>query len=129
MGYRIYALLLGGAVVGLFVTPLLFGVAGTVLPAFGWLPNLAESNGFVPLLEDPRVWPAIRLTLQTGLSATLLVFLLTMLCLVCMQRSRMWRWVLASLPPLLAVPHAVDRAVNLTLGEWLGASSNILGGA
>jgi len=31
---------------------------------------------------------------------------LTTLCLVCVQRTRVWRWVLASLPPLLAVPHA-----------------------
>ncbi len=98
--------LLGGAVLLLFVTPLLAGLFGTVLPAFGLLPGLAETEGFTQLFNDSRFWPSVKLTLQTGLIATALVFLLTTLCLVCVQRTRIWRWVLASLPPLLAVPHA-----------------------
>jgi len=106
MKKRWLAALLGGGVVALFSLPLVFGILGTVLPAFGWLPNLAETEGFTQLLNDSRFWPSVRLTLQTGFLSTLLVFLLTMLCLVCAHRTRMWRWVLTSLPPLLAVPHA-----------------------
>ena len=90
----------------LFVAPLLAGLMGTVLPAFGLLPQLADAQGFTQLFNDPRFWPSVRLTLQTGLSASVLVLLLTTLCLVCMQRTRLWGWVLSSLPPLLAVPHA-----------------------
>jgi len=99
-------MLLGGGVVCLFVLPLLLGIFGTVLPAFGWLPNLADTEGFTKLFNDSRLWPSVRLTLQTGVTATVLVFLLTMMCLVCVHRTRLWRWVLGSLPPLLAVPHA-----------------------
>lgn len=96
----------GGAVLLLFVLPLVAGLLGTVLPAFGLLPGLSESEGFTALASDSRFWPSIRLTLITGLSATALVFLLTMLCLVSVHRTRLWRWVLGALPPLLAVPHA-----------------------
>jgi len=98
--------LLGIGVLLLFATPLITGLLGTILPAFGLLPKLAETEGFTQLFSDPRFLPSIVLSLQTGLTATLVVFCLTMLCLVCGRRTRIWRWVLASLPPLLAVPHA-----------------------
>lgn len=88
------------------MAPLCAGFLGTLLPAFGLLPGLAESEGFSALFADARFWPAVRLTLQTGFLATLLVVILTVVCVVCVQRTRVWRWVLASLPPLLAVPHA-----------------------
>lgn len=96
----------GGLVLLLFVVPLVAGLVGTLLPAFGLLPGLAESQGFSQLFADSRFWPSVRLTLFTGLTATALVFLLTTLSLVCVHRTRLWRWLLASLPPLLAVPHA-----------------------
>jgi len=106
MAARFIAVILGCAVLLLFIAPLVAGLAGTVLPAFGLLPQFAETEGFTELFSDPRFWPSVRLTLQTGLTATAVVFLLTTLALVCVQRTRVWRWVLASLPPLLAVPHA-----------------------
>ncbi len=98
--------LLGWGVLLLFVAPLCAGFLGTLLPAFGLVPGLAETEGFSVLFADARFWPAVRLTLQTGFLATALVMVLTIVCLVCVQRTRVWRWVLASLPPLLAVPHA-----------------------
>jgi len=99
-------LALGGGVLLLFIVPLLAGLVGTILPAFGLLPQLAENEGFTQLFSDPRFWPAAKLTLQTGLTATALSLLLTTVCLVCVQRTRLWQWVIASLPPLLAIPHA-----------------------
>lgn len=99
-------LVLGSFVLLLFVVPLLAGLIGTILPAFGLLPQLADTEGFTELFNDPRFWPAARLTLQTGLIATVLSLLLTTVCLVCVQRTRLWQWVIASLPPLLAIPHA-----------------------
>lgn len=106
MSARKISLVLGGVVLLFFVVPLLAGFLGTVLPAFGLLPGLAETEGFTALFADSRFWPSIILTLKTGLIATVLVLLITTLCLVCVQGTRVWRWVLASLPPLLAVPHA-----------------------
>ncbi len=103
---RRLGLVLGGGVLLLFIAPLLAGLIGTVLPAFGMLPQLAETEGFTPLFNDPRFWPSARLTLQTGLAATVISLLLTTVCLVCVQNTRLWRWVIASLPPLLAIPHA-----------------------
>jgi len=106
MSPRRLAIVLGGIVWLLFVIPLVAGFLGTVLPAFGLIPGLAETQGFSTLFSDPRFWPSVLLTLKTGLTATGLALLVTTLCLVCVQGTRVWRWVLASLPPLLAVPHA-----------------------
>jgi len=94
------------AVVLLFIAPLLVGLAGTILPAVGLMPELAPGNGFSQLLSDPRFKPALLLTLKTGLASTLLVLLVTVMALVCLHKTRWWRWMLAALPPLLAVPHA-----------------------
>jgi len=98
--------LVGYTIAFLFACPLLIGIAGSVLPALGLMPTLAPGNGFALLFNDPRFWPSIWLTVKTGLSATLLVLLLTLLTLVCAHGTRLWRWLMAFLPPLLAVPHA-----------------------
>lgn len=90
----------------LFAFPIVIGLLGSVLPAFGLLPPLADSEGFTELFSDPRFWPAIVLSLKTAIIATLLVLLLTMLALVCAHGTRLWRWLNGLLPPLLAVPHA-----------------------
>ncbi|MEE9321119.1 MAG: ABC transporter permease subunit [Granulosicoccus sp.] len=102
---RAFALL----IVALFVVPLLFGLAGTLLNAAGFF-SLASTggsgNGFNVVLSDPRFVPSIWLTLKTGIVATLLVLLLTVVTLVSAHDTRLWRWIKASMPPLLAVPHA-----------------------
>lgn len=97
----------------LFAGPLLVGILGTLAPAFGLGPfslEAANQNGafsaFNTLFEDPRFWPSIWLSVKTGVIATVLVLLLTLLTLVCVYRTRLWHWLGASLPPLLAVPHA-----------------------
>ena len=96
-------------IVALFVAPLLFGLAGTLLPATGLvsLASTAESgNGFAVVMSDPRFVPSVYLTLKTGIVTTLLVLLLTVVTLVSAHDTRLWRWMSASMPPLLAVPHA-----------------------
>lgn len=98
--------LIGGVIAALFTLPLLIGLAGSVMPAVGLMPNLAPGNGFVELVSDPRFWPSIKLSLKTGLTATGIVLLVTLLTLVCAYGTRLWRWLMAFLPPLLAVPHA-----------------------
>lgn len=117
----------------LFVLPLVVGLIGTALPAFGLMPSLAPSPGldgrgsspwqaFAAITGDPRFAPSIRLTLKTGIAATVIVLALVLLTLVSVHGSRWWRWVTASLPPLLAVPHAafaVGLAFLVAPSGWL----------
>ena len=96
----------GIVIAALFALPLLVGFIGSVLPAVGLMPNLAPGNGLQVLLADPRFWPSVFLSLKTGLTATILVLLVTLLTLVCAHGTRLWRWLMGFMPPLLAVPHA-----------------------
>lgn len=113
-----------------FVAPLVVGALGTLAPAFGLVPTLAPSgtgdagalSGFVSIAGDPRFPPAVVLTLKSGIVATLLVVALVTLTLVSVHGTRLWRWVTASLPPLLAVPHAafaVGLAFLVAPSGWL----------
>lgn len=90
----------------LFCLPILLGLVGTVIPALGLMPRLSDGNGFAHLINDPRFVPALWLTLKTGVIASLLVLLVTIVALVCLHQTRLWRWLLTALPPLLAIPHA-----------------------
>lgn len=100
------ARLIGVVIAVLFTVPLLVGFVGTLLPAVGWLPQFAPGNGWRDLITDPRFWPSILLSLKTGMLSTVFVLVVTSLSLVCVYGTRLWRWFMAFLPPLLAVPHA-----------------------
>ncbi|MDB4223563.1 ABC transporter permease subunit [Granulosicoccus sp.] len=89
-----------------FLLPIILGVMGTVLPAFGLASSIASGNGFEAVVSDPRFFSALALSLQTGVVATMLVLATTLLSLVCVHDTRLWRLLSASLPPVLAVPHA-----------------------
>ena len=90
----------------LFAVPILLGMLGTLLPAVGLTPDLAPGNGFARVFENPSFVTATLISLKTGLVATLIVLVLTTITLVSLHRTRLWSWLQASLPPLLAVPHA-----------------------
>ncbi len=90
----------------LFLLPIMLGVAGTLLPAFGLASVIASGNGFVDIFADPRLPSAFLMSLKTGVIATVLVLAMTLLSLVCVHDTRLWRLLSASLPPVLAVPHA-----------------------
>lgn len=90
----------------LFAAPILIGLIATTLPALGLMPTLAPGDGFAQLFADPRFWPSIYLTLKTGVLATVLVLILTLITLVCAHGTRLWRWLFGFLPPILAIPHA-----------------------
>ena len=92
--------------IGLFSMPIVLGLIGTLIPALGYMPGLTTGHGFAALFSDPRFFNATVLSVQTGLSATALVLLLTILALVSLHNTRLWLWLGASMPPLLAVPHA-----------------------
>lgn len=90
----------------LFLLPIVLGIAGTVLPAVGLASSIASGNGFAMLLNDPRFTSALILSVRTGAVATVLVLAITVITLVCTHNTRLWSWLSASLPPILAVPHA-----------------------
>lgn len=100
----------------LLVLPLLAGLAGTALPAFGWLPVLgAASWSLEPwraLLAEPGLATSLRLTLASGLGSTVLALMLAVTILAAGQGSRWLGIAERLLAPLLATPH-VAFAVGL----------------
>ena len=98
--------LTGVTIVVAFLAPLVVGILGSIIPAFGLMPSIAHGNGFTELFSDPRFLPSVLLSLKTGIAATLLTVVLTVVTLICVHGTRLWRFLITSLPPLLVVPHA-----------------------
>lgn len=99
-----------GLVVALMVLPVAAGLAGAVLPAFGYFPVLGgETFSLAPwseLLAWPGLGAAVRLSLFTGISATALSLAITILIVAAWQGTRSFRVVTSLLAPLLSLPHA-----------------------
>ncbi|WP_212523915.1 ABC transporter permease subunit [Actibacterium sp. MT2.3-13A] len=94
----------------LMLGPVLAGLAGTLLPAFGIFPALGGTAPSLAamraLLGWPGLGPAAGLSLSTGLAATVLSLILTALIVGSWHGTRAFRWLEAALSPLLSVPHA-----------------------
>lgn len=94
----------------LLLGPIVAGLAGTLLPAFGWLPALGGTamslDPWRALLAAPGLGRAVVLTLVTGFAATLLSFAIVVAFCAATQGSRLARRAQAALAPLLATPHA-----------------------
>ncbi len=97
-------------VLALLVTPVLAGLAGTFGPAFGLMPGMGGSD---PTLEPwrrlaawPGLWPAVRLSLLTGIGATVLSLAITLLLVASLHGTPAFQRVARGLSPLLSVPHA-----------------------
>lgn len=93
-----------------FLVPVLAGLVGTWLPAFGHLPALdRQGPGLDPwhrLFADPALPGALRLTLVSGLLATALSLLLVIGFLATCHGRRIHRHIERLLTPLLSLPHA-----------------------
>ena len=88
--------------------PLLAGLAGTLLPAFGHLPAIGADSfgldGWRDLFAAPGFARSLMLTLRTGLLATLLALLLAVaFCAATADRAAS-AWERFGLTPLLASP-------------------------
>ncbi|MEM8623421.1 MAG: ABC transporter permease [Pseudomonadota bacterium] len=90
--------------------PVAAGVAGTLAPAFGWLPALGETEPglgpFRDLLTTPGIGISARLSLGTGLAATAISLAITLLAVAALQGTRAFTLLQRVLSPLLSVPHA-----------------------
>lgn len=89
---------------------MLVGLAGTLLPAFGWLPALGRASLSLDAWRELLAWPgfmtSLRLTLTTGLVASLLALFGACGLVALAVRTRWFASVQAWLTPLIASPHA-----------------------
>jgi len=106
-----------------FLAPVLAGLVGTWLPAFGYFPALG-GTGFTlapwaELFAQPGLGESLRLTLLSGILATAAAFFLTIFFLAACHGGRLILAVRGLMAPLIAVPHA---AVALGLAFLIAPS-------
>ena len=109
-----------------FLGPVVAGLLGTVLPAFGYLPVLGgERLSLEPwrqLAAAPGTGTALRLTLTSGILSSVLALGLTLLVFAAGHGTRGLVRVKRAMTPLLAVPHlatAVGLAFLIAPSGWL----------
>ena len=115
-----------GVTLLLFLGPIVAGLIGTLLPAFGYLPSLGgEHLSLDPwrtLFATPGLGKAISLTLLTGIGSTAIAFLLTVLVFGGGHGTVAFNRAKRAMTPLLAVPHlamAVGLAFLLSPSGWI----------
>ena len=93
-----------------FLLPILIGLVFTWLPAFGYLPVIGADRfslaPFTDLLSHPSLPGALRSTIFSGITATLLSLGLSLWIAITLYGSRLWRIIEINMAPLLALPHA-----------------------
>ncbi|TYC67962.1 ABC transporter permease subunit [Stappia sp. BW2] len=94
----------------LLAGPVLAGLLGTVLPAFGYLPALGHSGlSLAPLqqlFQQPGLVTSLWLSFATGLAASVLSLMIVLLFVAGWSGTRTFRHLTRFLSPLLSVPHA-----------------------
>ena len=102
--------LLPGLTVAIFLLPVIAGLLGTLLPSFGYLPELGgrefSLGPWRMLLAAPELPAALSVTLISGLGATLASFVLAVAIAATLHGTRLFTWLRRLLAPLLAMPHA-----------------------
>ena len=90
--------------------PVVAGLAGVIGPSLGYMPALGARDWtlahWVALLDWPGLGQALRVTLVSGVLATVLSLAITFAIVAAWQGSRSFAWVTRALAPLLAIPHA-----------------------
>lgn len=134
MGAAVHALAAGAhglralpaLTVAVFLLPIGAGLAGTLLPAFGWLPVVGgEALSLAPwhaLAATPGFATSLRLTLATGVGATVLSAVIAFAFCAWAHDRAGWRRVSAALAPVLATPHsalAIGLAFVLAPSGWI----------
>jgi putative thiamine transport system permease protein len=90
--------------------PVLAGLVGTVLPAFGHMPALGARGLDLGPMRDlaawPGIWASVTLSLQVGLLSTAISAAAVILICASLHRSWLFQAALGQLSVLLSVPHA-----------------------
>lgn len=110
----------------ILVAPVVAGLAGTLLPAFGHLPALGRSgfnlDAWRRLAELPGLATSVRLSFVVGLLTTAVSFAAVIGFCAAWHEHPAFRFLTRRLAPLLAVPHvaiAFGLAFLLTPSGWL----------
>jgi len=118
--------LLPGLTLALFLLPVLAGLAGTLLPAFGILPGSGPTafslEPWTVLLSAPELPGALLASLVSGFVATLLSFGTAVAIAAALHGTRFHAWLTRLLSPLLALPHAaiaIGFAFLIAPSGWL----------
>jgi putative thiamine transport system permease protein len=97
-------------VIAVVSVPVLAGLIGTLLPAFGYLPALGGTNfsldPFRHLLSEPGIWHSAWLSLWVGFCATVLSTIGAGAIIAAGYGTRGWAVLTRFLSPVLSVPHA-----------------------
>ncbi|MDN3379801.1 MULTISPECIES: ABC transporter permease subunit [unclassified Pseudoalteromonas] len=94
----------------LLILPVLGGLVGVLLPAFGYIPALNKMSfsleGFTALFNTPGFCQMVLLSISSALASTLLAFVITTLILACYFNSPWLYRIQRLLGPILVIPHA-----------------------
>ncbi|SEB71390.1 putative thiamine transport system permease protein [Nitratireductor aquibiodomus] len=98
--------------IGLLTAPVAFGLAGTVLPAFGYLPALGGMEfGLAPfamLFAEPAILMSALMSLVTGLVTAAISLTAVMLFTAAWGGTRLFARIQHLISPLLSLPHAAS---------------------
>ena len=94
----------------ILILPVLGGLLGVILPAFGWLPALDKTQfnlqGFEQLIQTPGIIKMIALSFFSSIISGLLAFIITLLLLATYFDSPWLARIQKLLGPILVIPHA-----------------------
>ncbi|MEQ9244437.1 MAG: ABC transporter permease, partial [Nitratireductor sp.] len=98
--------------IGLLTVPVAFGLAGTLLPAFGYLPALGGMEfGLAPfamLFAEPAILMSALMSLVSGLVTAAISLAVVMLFTAAWGGTRLFARIQHLISPLLSVPHAAS---------------------
>lgn len=94
----------------ILILPVLGGLLGVILPAFGWLPALDKTQfnlqGFEQLMQTPGIVQMIGLSFFSSIVSGLLAFIITLLLIATYFDSPWLARIQRLLGPILVIPHA-----------------------
>lgn len=115
----------------IFLGPVVAGLIGLILPAFGYAPILGASSFSLAAFEQVARWPGIKaaswLSIQVGLLATLISLTIVIGFLASFHSSRAMTWIQRILSPILAMPHAAAAfgvAFMIAPSGWLSRAAS-----
>jgi putative thiamine transport system permease protein len=91
--------LMPGLTMAVLAVPVAAGLWGTLAPAL-------RPGALQALADWPGLWPAVRLSLVTGIGSTAAALAITLMILGCLRGTAAFAALLRLLSPLLSVPHA-----------------------
>ena len=106
--------------------PLIAGLAGVLLPAFGFFPSLGGDQFTFSYLQDvthkPGFWQSVRLSIWIGVATTFLSLVIVVSSFASQWGRNSFRRITRFISPLMSVPHAAAAfgfALLIAPSGWL----------